>query len=115
MNAPYQVNKMASGDLSLTISEDASWESFPDRADAFLRQVGGAVTHKADSPVERVWGVTVHGQRFWLAYDDWLGMSLESTSEVCNAIILKLQADLRAAPGHADRQALNENEAGMGG
>ncbi len=68
------------------------------RADAFLRQVGGSVTHKADSPVERVWEVTVLGQRFWLAYDDWMGMSLDSTSELCNDTVLKLQEELRAKP-----------------
>ncbi len=99
MNAPYQVNKMASGNLSLTISEDVSWERFPARADAFLRQVGGSVTHKAESPVERVWEVTVYGQRFWLAYDDLLGISLDSTSELCNDIVLKLQGELRARQG----------------
>ncbi len=105
MDAPYQVNKMASGNPSLTISEDVSWESFPARADAFLRQVGGSITHKADSSAEHVWEVTVHGQRFWLAYDDWLGMSLDSTSELCNDTVLKLQEELCAKPGivHARR------------
>jgi hypothetical protein len=98
MNVPYQVNKMASGNLSLTISEDVSWENFPACATAFLRQVGGSVTHKADSPVERVWEVTVHGQRFWLAYDDWMGMSLDATSATCNEIVLKLQEELRVTP-----------------
>lgn len=95
MSAPYQINKMASGDLSLMISENVSWYEFPTRADAFLRQVGGSVIHRADSPVERVWDVMVHGQLFWLSYDDWTGMSLESTSESCNKIVQDLQGKLR--------------------
>ncbi len=96
MNAPYQVIKMASGNLSLTVSEDVSWESFPSSADAFLRQISGLVTHKAENPLERVWEVTVQGQQFWLSYDNWMGMSLDSTSSQCNGIVLELQEDLRA-------------------
>ncbi len=54
---------MASGNLSLLITEDVSW---------------------------------LKGCKFWLSFDDFLGMSLESKSSSCNPAIRELYGALVA-------------------
>lgn len=82
---------MASGDLSLFITEDVSWESFPDQAQSFTDRFGGKVIERIDTPVERMWTVTIQGCKFWLSFEDFpLGMSLDSKSSSCNPVIRKL-------------------------
>ncbi len=97
MNPPYRIIQMASGDLSLSISQAVSWEDFPACANAFLQQTGGLVTRKTENAAERVWEVLIQGQQFLLSYDDYMGMSLDATSSLCNDIILKLQRPSYAA------------------
>jgi hypothetical protein len=85
------VRTMASGDLSLLITEDVSWESFPDQAQKFVDRFGGNVVERIDTPVERMWTVKIKGCKFWLAFDDFpLGMSLDSNSSNCNPVIREL-------------------------
>ena len=96
---PYTTTKMASGNLSLTISEDTSWESFPDEARAFLRKVGGRLILRTDTPVERVWNVIIRWRPFWLAYDDFGGMTLDSIHSSCNSVVLALQEESHQAAG----------------
>ena len=82
---------MASGDLSLLITEEVSWESFPDQAQSFTNRFGGKVIERIDTPVERVWTVMIKGCEFWLSFDDFcLGMSLDSKSSSCNPVVREL-------------------------
>lgn len=82
---------MASGDLSLFITEDVSWESFPAQAQNFTNRLGGEVIGRIDTPVERMWTVKIQGCEFWLSFDDFpLGMSLDAKSSSCNPVIRKL-------------------------
>lgn len=82
---------MASGNLSLLITEDVSWESFPDQAQQFVERFGGKVIERIDTPVERMWTVTIKGCEFWLAFEDFpLGMSLDSKSSNCNPVVQEL-------------------------
>ena len=86
---------MASGNLSLLITEDVSWESFPEHAQRFTDRFGGKVTDRIDTPVERVWTVTIKGCEFWLSFEDlpW-GMSLDSKSSSCNQVVRELYSVL---------------------
>jgi len=95
---PYTTSKMASGNLSLMISEDTSWESFPAEASAFLKKVGGRVLFKTDNPVERIWHVVIRWRPFWLSYDD-CGMSLDSIHSSCNSVVIALQEESQHATG----------------
>jgi hypothetical protein len=82
---------MASGDLSLLITADVSWESFPDQAQSFVDRFGGDVIERIDTPVERMWTVTIKQCNFWLAFDDFpLGMSLDSRNSSCNPVLREL-------------------------
>jgi hypothetical protein len=91
---PCRIERMASGNLTLILRE-GEWEAFDTFADDFLRQVGGAVISRADSPVERVWSVRIRGEDFWLAFDDWHHhYELSARSERGNAIVTALAAEL---------------------
>jgi hypothetical protein len=68
-----RLERMASGHLALVLRERADWDGLDDLADELLRIVGGLITSRADSPVERVWTVRIGGEDFWLAFDDWQG------------------------------------------
>ena len=96
---PYTTTTMASGNLSLVISEDTSWESFPQEARAFLKKVGGRIVWRADSPVERIWHVIIRWRPFWLSFDDYCGMSLDSMHSSCNSLVLALQKESQHATG----------------
>jgi hypothetical protein len=85
------IRTMASGDLSLLITEDVSWESFPEQAENFTDRFGGKVIERIDTPVERMRTVTIKGCKFWLSFDDFpLGMSLDSKISSCNPVIREL-------------------------
>ena len=49
------------GNASLALTERVDWESFQGYAEAVLQLIGGRVVERVDSPVERVWTVTVGG------------------------------------------------------
>jgi hypothetical protein len=91
MEKPYKTTRMASGNLSLTISESTSWEAFPQEATAFLKEVRGFVLWRTDTPVERIWHVIIQFRPFWLSYDDYGGMSLDSIHSSCNSVLERIQ------------------------
>ncbi|TZF90720.1 hypothetical protein [Cognatilysobacter lacus] len=94
----WQVQTMASGNLSLEIDPDMSWERFPVAAKAFLSQVRGIPLLKISTPVERLWIVLVGFRLFWLAVDE-MGMSLDSITKHGNKVILTVAG--RQQPGGA--------------
>lgn len=86
---------MASGNLSLTLADDVSWESFPARASEFLQTVRGRCLFRVDSGAERIWLVLVAWRPFFLTFDDLpLGMNLESLISPCNPVIRRLHEQL---------------------
>lgn len=95
METAPRIRTMASGNLSLLITEDVSWESFPDQAQSFIDRFGGKVIERIDTPVERMWTVTIKGCKFWLSFEDlpW-GMSLDSKSSRCNSVVRELYSAL---------------------
>jgi hypothetical protein len=88
---------MASGNPSLTITEDAAWEAFPDQAADFVRRFSGTVLKRIDTPVERTWVVLIKGRTFFLTFEDFpVRMTLDSMSGSCAPIIHDIHAQLRA-------------------
>lgn len=45
INTKPEIIKMESGNLSLLITEDVSWESFPAQAEKFLKKFNGKVVN----------------------------------------------------------------------
>jgi hypothetical protein len=90
-----EIQPMASGNLSLFITDQVSWESFPSAAQAFVQRVGGRVVRRIDTPVERMWIVVIRWRLFFLTFDNFpLGLSLDSMSRWCNPVIQNLFLDL---------------------
>lgn len=87
------VREMASGELSLLLTDRVQWESFPDYVTAILRLVGGSVVDRADGPAERVWTVSIGGQLFWLACDE-IGVSLDAKSRESTLLIASIHETL---------------------
>ncbi len=92
-----KINKMASGNLSLDLTEDVTWENFPEKAREFLNLVKGKVLFKSTLPDSRSWVVLIHWRPFFLTFDDmpW-GMTLDSLVRFCNPLIERLYKDLKA-------------------
>ena len=91
---------MASGHRSLRLTTGVSWEAFADYAEEVLSSLGGTVDSRADSPVERVWDVTIDGGRFWLALDDFgLGVSLDARDATADAALGGIRERLLAVAG----------------
>lgn len=96
MDTP-SIRTMASGNLSLLITEDVSWESFPEQARLFVDRFEGHVLKRLDTPVERMWVVLIKWRPFWLTFEDFpLSLSLDSMNGLCNRIIRELHATLLA-------------------
>jgi hypothetical protein len=93
-----KVERMASGNLSLAISDSVTWESFPQEARIFLKSVQGRPLLRLDTGAERNWLVLVGWRPFFLVLDD-LGMSLDSIAKIGNPIIISLQAEISG--GHS--------------
>ena len=90
-----ELEGMASGELSLRLTETISWEAFPGYAKRILKLLGGTIQDRADSPVERVWSVEIDGASFWLAFDDFaLGVSLDPQDPRAGALIREIRERL---------------------
>ncbi len=91
MEMKPRIVTMASGNLSLIVTEQVSWESFPDRARGFLDRFNGKVLKRIDTPVERMWIVMIRWRLFWLTFEDFpASVSLDSTSRFCNPVVRDL-------------------------
>jgi hypothetical protein len=96
MEAP-NVTAMASGNLSLLITEDVSWDSFPEQARQFVERFNGRVLKRIDTPVERMWIVLIKWRPFWLIFEDFpLGLSLDSMNRFCNPVVREIYARLQS-------------------
>lgn len=72
---------MASGKLSLTITEDTAWETFPGQASRFVGRFRGTVIKRIDTPVDRMWIVLIKWRPFFLTFEDFpLRLTLDSTT-----------------------------------
>jgi hypothetical protein len=65
-----KIIEMASGNLSLHITEDVSWEDYSEKARKFMNWSGGYVLKRIDTPVERMWIVLIRWRPFFLKFDD---------------------------------------------
>jgi len=96
MNVPA-IETMASGSLSLTITEDTAWETFPGQAADFVRRFRGIVLRRIDTPVERMWIVLIKWKPFYLTFEDFpLRMTLDSMHRSCASVIHDIHAELVA-------------------
>jgi hypothetical protein len=94
------VEPMDSGDLSLRLTRRVTWEDFARYARAIVSLLGGSIDERADSPVERVWVVTIRGAPFWLSFDDFgLGVSLDARSSAASSLIPILRDELLSRRG----------------
>jgi len=92
-----ELETMASGEQSLRLTAKVPWEKFPAYATRVVDLLGGTIQDRADSPVERVWGVTVLGRPFWLSLDDFgLGISLDPRDPSAASLIPEIRSRLLA-------------------
>lgn len=83
---------------TLRLTREVAWEQFAGYAEALTELLGGELTARADSPVERVWELEVQGKRFWLSFDDFgLGVSLEPRDDAAEKLLPAIRRQLKAA------------------
>jgi hypothetical protein len=86
---------MASGNLSLIITEDTAWETFPGQAAAFVRRFNGIVLKRIDTAVDRMWIVLIKWRPFFLTFEDFpLQMTLDSMNRFCTPVVQEIYAEL---------------------
>lgn len=91
-----KISQMASGNLSLEITEDVTWEDFPSKAAEFLKMVVGRALLKITAPDTRIWLVWIRRRPFFLTFDDFpYGMGLESLMKLCNPAVRDLFNELK--------------------
>jgi hypothetical protein len=72
---------MASGHLSLRLSENVRWEEFPTFAEELLGLIQATVLKRTDGVEMRIWDVRIDGHLLRLVYEDFpVCASLESPS-----------------------------------
>lgn len=95
------INKMASGHLSLDITEKINWEEFATFAEKFIKFFNGSILSKVDGPDIRIWEVDINNHNFRLIFDDYpIMVSLESMDELSDnelkrirGVLLNLQSN----------------------
>jgi hypothetical protein len=91
------IEAVASGGRSIRLTREIGWEDFEGYATAIVDVLGGTVDGRVDSPIERIWDVTVDGARFWLALDDFgLGVSLDAYNAKADAALDGIRSRLEA-------------------
>ncbi|GEM_PF-3882695 len=90
-----KLDKTASGKLSLFLTEDVTYETFPSKAKKFLKLVGGLKLISIKSFDIRTWVVLIKYRPYFLTFDDlpW-GMSLDPMRGSSNSVIQKLYQKL---------------------
>jgi hypothetical protein len=87
-----EVFTMASGNLSLILTENMNWDKFPDFAEEFVKLLGGKIISRSDAVDIRVWEVMIDNSIFWLSYDDFPSeVSLESKDKESSDKIIKIR------------------------
>jgi len=82
------LEQMASGNLSLRLTERVAWEDFPEYAEAIAAILDGHIVSRADSVVERVYSMQVGDDSYWIAFDDFAaGVSVDSRTESASAAL----------------------------
>ena len=82
------IQKVASGNLRLHLTENINWSEFPIFAEAVIPLIGGCVSKRNDGPDLRMWDVVIEGCLLSLVFDDYpLMVALESLDGTGDAII----------------------------
>lgn len=92
------IERMASGHLSLELTEQPSWESFERYADELLRRLDGRVVERDTTVDMHLWSVEIETVPLRLVYKDFSNrVNLESDSYPGDMLIRKLRARLAPA------------------
>lgn len=90
------IESMACGWQSLFLTEEVGWEGLPLYAAALANLLGGELGDDVCGPDVRLNAITIDGNSYWVAYDDWFpGASLEPRTPEAAAAILQLYMRLR--------------------
>lgn len=90
-----ELEPMAGDNSRLRLTRVITWAKFASYAESLVRVLGGEVVERADSPDEGAWTAVIHGQRFWINFDDLaLGVSLDPCDDEAAARIDGIRAGL---------------------
>lgn len=98
-----ELRPMASGSNALVLTEQVSWEAFPQ----YVRDFSSLLCVPPPEPISsfdvQIASLEIDGQRFWLACDIWFdGVNLEPQNDLAAALIADIRERLqllREAPG----------------
>jgi hypothetical protein len=85
------LQKVHSGHLSIELTEDGTYDDFPEFARLFTQQIGGKKISGVDGPDVRFWEMKVENVKLNLAYEDFPnGMSIMAHDEKGDTYLKKL-------------------------
>ncbi|MGI2030382.1 DUF3630 family protein [Endozoicomonas acroporae] len=88
-----RLQKMASGHLSLELSDKITLDEFPEFANRLISVVGGIVEEKNHSVIMCIWDVSINDKQYRLVYDDYpCGVSLESDNDDSDREIYRIKS-----------------------
>ena len=83
--------KMASGNESLELTEEGTWESFPPFAEKYVKQIGAVIKKRIEAPDMHLWEIELDGVVVNFVYDDFPnGVSIEPKDKQGQVVIEKL-------------------------
>ena len=87
---------MASGHLSLELSEKIDWEDFSRFASTFLEKVNGRALEKVETFDMHIWDVVINGVTLQLVWDDYPVMtSLEANCDAGDSLLKTIFESLK--------------------
>jgi len=90
-----EVQIMASGHVSLNLSQAIPWEDFPTYATKLLKAIQGQKLSVTDGADMRIWDIVVEGTSLRLVYDDYPNMvALESSDDEGDVLLRRLGSRL---------------------
>lgn len=92
-----RLNKNKEGRISLTLTENVSWETFSDLACGFLDQVNGKIIERKDSMLTCIWNIDIDGITLRLVFEDFpCQLDVDSLNKNGDRILLQIYEKLKS-------------------
>lgn len=86
-----KIDKMASGNLCLFLTDKIEWSQFNKFAQNFIDSLNGKINSKSESASTIIWDIRIDDNDLLLVYDDFpYGITLESKNKNSDILINKI-------------------------
>jgi len=94
---PY-LDTMANGQMCLRLAAETTWAEFDQVAPLVIRALNATLGEKLDGVDVRLWEADIDDTPFYVAWDHWMGLSLEPRDTQASEAMPALKKRLQALP-----------------